>query len=206
MVRTARWIAVSVVALAVIGLVGVSSACDKANASSASAEKVSGCASKATAQNADASGGCASKAMAEKAGAGCSSKMAKAHDCGHCDLVAELKANQGKVTLSTVTSENGVTLVFAAVTKDDVPAAKEVASHAFSLMNAPAHCAYTRAQMAEKSCGDCKSAFKAFADASVTLEENESGAEAIVVTKDEKQVEELQAFVASLYVPEDKGE
>lgn len=213
MVRTARWFVVSVVSLAVIGLAGVSSACDsakKAEAKTASVEGKAGCASKATAVNADAKVGCASKASAEFAGAGCSSKkaskMANAHDCGACDLMAELKANQGKVKVSTVSSENGVTLVFAAVTQDDVPVAKEVASHAYSLMNAPAKCAYTRAQMAEKSCDGCKSGFAAFADAKVTFEENESGAEAIVETKDEKKVEELQTFIASLYVADEKGE
>ena len=211
MVRTARWIAVSVVALAVVGLVGVSSACDKAKAEAktASVEKAAGCSSEATAVNADAKVGCASKANAAFAGAGCSSKaakMAQAHDCGNCDLVAELKANQDKVTLSTVKSENGVTLVFAAVTKDDVAVAKEVATHAYTLMNAPAKCAATRAQMAEKSCDGCKSGFSAFADAKVTFEENESGAETVVETKDEKKVEELQTFIASLYVADEKGE
>ena len=124
-------------------------------------------------------------------------------DCEYCDFVAELKAAKDQVTISTVENKNGVTVVFAAATDEDVEAAQLVASKAYNLMSKPAHCSYSRAKLAEASCDGCKKGIGAFADATVTFEETENGAWAKVATKDEKAVETLQAFFSELQPEED---
>ena len=119
-------------------------------------------------------------------------------DCLYCDFMAELKANSDKVTVTTAEGKNGVTVVFAAVSKDDIEAARTVASKAYSMMATPANCSVSRTKMADKSCDGCKAGLDAFADASVDLEENDMGATAQVTAEDEAQVEKLHAFFKGL--------
>ena len=65
------------------------------------------------------------------------------------------------------------------------------------MMNAPAHCAVTRAEMAKKSCDGCAEGLGAFADAEITLENTENGAQAVIIGKDKEHASELKAFFAS---------
>jgi hypothetical protein len=205
MVRHARWI---LVALMTFGVVGAAYACD--HAKDASASKGS-CTKSAAVQTASAhsctaaeKAACEAKMAkmtpAEKAAseARCQ-KMAAAHaDCEYCQMVAEWVKNQDKVTVTTVENENGVTLVFAAVNPQDVEAAQQVASKAYALFNAPAHCSFTRSEMAKEDCIHCKEAVGAFANASVTLKDTENGATAQVEAKDKEQVAKLRTFFENL--------
>ena len=123
-------------------------------------------------------------------------------DCDYCDLVADFKANKGKFTVSTVDSKDGITVVFAAMSDETVEATQEMASRAYKLMSAPAHCSYTRAKLADASCDGCQKGIGAFAGASVSFENTENGAWARVVTKDEEEMKKLQAFFADFTTEE----
>lgn len=207
MVRHARWI---LVALMTFGVVGAAYACD--HAKDASAANTS-CTKSAAVQTASAHGSCtaaqkaecqakmAKMTPAEKAAceARCQSKMAAVHaDCEYCQMVAEWAKSQDKVKITTIENENGVTLVFAAVSPKDVEAAQQVASKAYALFNAPAHCSYTRSEMAKEDCVHCKEAVGAFANASVTLKDTDNGATAQVEAKDKEQIAKLRTFFQNL--------
>lgn len=206
MVRHARWM---LVALMTFGVVGAAYACDHAKDASAAN---SSCTKSAAVQTASThsctaaeKAACEAKMAkmtpAEKAAceAKCQAKMAAVHqDCEYCQMVAEWAKNQDKVTVTTVENEHGVTLVFAAVGPKDVEAAQQVASKAYALFNAPAHCSYTRSEMAKEDCVHCKEAVGAFANASVTLKDTENGATAQVEAKDKEQIAKLRTFFENL--------
>lgn len=149
------------------------------------------------------------KTASASSGSSCASKakLATAEiDCDYCDLVADLKSNKDNFTVSTIDSKNGVTIVFAAMNDDAVEATQAVASKAYGLMSAPAHCDYTRAKMADASCDGCKEGIGAFADASVSFENTEHGAWARVETKDKESLKQLQAFFAEYTAEEAETE
>ena len=130
-------------------------------------------------------------------------KMATAEiDCDYCDLVTDLKANKGSFTVSTIDSKDGITIVFAAMSDETVEATQAMASRAYNLMSAPARCSYTRAKLADASCGGCQKGIGAFADASVSFENTDNGAWARVVTKDKQQMKKLQALFAEFTTAE----
>jgi len=128
--------------------------------------------------------------------------MANAHhDCPFCNLATEIRSQKGKVTFTTVENKDGMVLVFAAVSsknKDDVVAAQAIANKAYALMNAPAHCSYTSAQMAEKSCQDCKEGMEVIQHASISVENTKQGAKAMVKPAKAEEMAKLQAFIANL--------
>lgn len=192
--KAARWILVAVL---IAGTAGAAYACDHAKASTQQASANSGkCATMQA-----SSGNCSAQAKAE------CSKMASAEhkDCVFCDFVTEVKANQGRVKVTTVDTDHGVTVVFAAVTDQDIEVAQAVADKAYTMMSAPAHCSYTRDKMASKSCDGCKKGLGAFADAEIAMEKTDHGAATTVTTKDDKQAQELHTFFASLYESGDKA-
>jgi hypothetical protein len=125
-VRTFRWILVPALTLLVAG---AAYACDKdhagAQASAGSCTK-SASAGSCMGNAAMANGGCSAHSM--------KTAMADAHsDCPFCNLATEIRAQKGKVTFSTVENKDGVVLVFAAVSKEDVVTAQaimEVITHA----------------------------------------------------------------------------
>ena len=123
-------------------------------------------------------------------------------DCDYCDLVTDLKANKGKFTVSTIDSKEGITVVFAAMSDETVEATQEMASRAYKLMSAPAHCSYTRAKLADASCDGCQKGIGAFAEASVSFENTENGAWARVETEDKKEMKKLQKFFAEFNTEE----
>ena len=196
--------------VALAGAVYAGSNCDKNSASASS------CTGKASIQKASAEGsGCsaaqaatctAAKAAtctaAEKAacaGQGsCSAHADHASACPFCAFTKELGASADKVSFTTVDTRNGVRVVFTATDRNDVVMAQAVASKAYALMNAPAHCSYSRANMESEACNGCKDGVDAFAGAEVTLENTNDGATAVVVTKDEQNIEKLQAFFKNL--------
>jgi hypothetical protein len=196
-VRIFRWILVPALTLLVAG---AAYACDKDHAG---AQASTSCSSMKAA-SASASGGCAHKAANTanaSMGAGCEGHkaMAAAHaDCPFCTLATEIRAQKGKVTFSTVENKDGVVLVFSAVSKEDVPAAQAIANKAYALMNAPAHCTYTQAQMAEKSCQDCKDGMEVITHAAITVENTKAGANAMVKPAKAEQMQKLQAFIQNL--------
>lgn len=198
--KAARWILVAVMT---VGAAGAAYACDQAKASTQQASVTSGCSAKTAANSpAQAAANCSAEAKAQ------CSKMAAAagnHDCAFCDFVSEVKANAGRVKVTTVDTDHGVTVVFAAMTAGDVEVAQAVADKAYTMMSAPAHCSYTRNKMASESCDGCKKGLGAFADAEVAMEKTDSGAATTVTTKDEKQAQELHTFFASLYETADKA-
>jgi len=196
MFRALRLLLVPALMLVVTAAAWAGPACDSEKASTDQATVApasSGCAAKAatTAQ----AGVCAGKTASASAGE-CAGKSAGNADCVYCAFTDQLKASKGSVTVTTVPTEHGVRLVFAGVTTDDVQAAQVVAAKAYAMMNAPAHCSMSRAKMASESCEGCKAGLSAFANASVTLEDTDSGAEAVVSVKDDKQVDEVVAFFA----------
>jgi hypothetical protein len=209
-VRTLRWILVPALTLLVAG---AAYACDKDHAAtqkaSANASVSSSSCSSTTAASAGA-GCCAGKTAAVQASAGgCSAhsaaecqghKMAMAAnaDCPWCNLVTQLRAQKGKVTFTTVEGKDGVTLVFAAVSKDNVTQAQEMANATYSMINAPAHCAYAASAMAEKECQDCKKSMEALSNATVSLENTTNGAQTLVKPANKEQIAKLQAFLQSL--------
>lgn len=145
---------------------------------------------------APASSGCAAKAATSAQAGVCAGKSADHADCVYCAFTDQLKASKESVTVTTVPTEHGVRLVFAGVTSDDVETAQTVAAKAYAMMNAPAHCSMSRAKMASESCEGCKAGLAAFANANVTLEDTDTGAEAVISVKDDKQVDEVVAFFA----------
>jgi hypothetical protein len=154
-------------------------------------------ASTQTATVAPAASGCAVKTASAGHCGAASAQNADHADCVYCAFTDELKAANASVTVSTVPTEHGVRLVFVGVTADDVPTAQAVASKAYAMMNAPAHCDMSRAKMAEGSCAGCKAGLAAFANADVSLENTDNGAEAVISVKDDKQVNEVVAFFAT---------
>lgn len=191
--NAARWILVLALTA---GVTGAAYACDSAKASTEQASATSGkCATLKAASGKDCS------QMAKADGKLCNSaKMAANadHDCVFCSFVSEIKANAGRVKVSTLDTEHGVTVVFAAMTDKDVEIAQAVADKAYTMMNAPAHCSYTRTKMADKSCDGCKEGLGAFADAEVAMEKTDTGASTTVTIQDDKQIEKLHTFFASL--------
>jgi hypothetical protein len=214
---------VAALTLTVAGAAWAGTACDKEKASTekASVEKASSSSCSAHQTSAATAGTAAEPASAgktctaaEKAAcdakktctaaekAACDAKkagMAAAHeDCPFCNFMTEYKASHEKVTLSTVDTEDGVTVVFAAVSKDDVVAAQTMATKAFAMMNMVPHCEVAKAEMAEKSCDGCKKGLEAFSNTKVTLENTESGAQALVKVEKKEQIEKLRSFFAGL--------
>jgi hypothetical protein len=184
-VRTFRWILVPALTLLVAG---AAYACDKEKAG---AQASAGSCSSMKA--ASANGGCSAHAM--------KTAMAEAnHDCPFCNLATEIRAQKGKVTFSTVEKKDGMVLVFAAVSKnqDDVVAAQAIANKAYALMNAPAHCTYTSAQMADKSCQDCKEGMDVITHASISVENTKQGAKAMVKPAKAEEMAKLEAFIQNL--------
>jgi hypothetical protein len=193
-VRTFRLILVPVLTLLVAG---AAYACDK--------EKAGAQASTSTSvKAASASTGSCSSMKAASANGGCSSHATKTamanadHDCPFCNLATEIRAQKGKVTFSTVENKDGVVLVFAAVSKDDVVAAQAIANKTYALMNAPAHCSYSQAQMAEKSCQDCKEGMDVISHAAITVENTKQGAKALVKPAKAEEMAKLEAFIQNL--------
>lgn len=206
--RTFRWILVPALTLLVAG---AAYACDKDHAATQKASanaSVSSCGSAKTASAGAAC--CAGKTAAAQASTGacsahssaeCQAKkmaMAANTDCPFCNMVAQLRAQKGKVTFTTVEGKDGVTMVFAAVSKDDVPQAQAMANATYSMINAPAHCSYAAAAMAEKECQDCKKSAEAFSNAAITLENTTTGAQTLVKPANKEQIAKLQAFLQSL--------
>lgn len=211
--RNLRWLLVAGVSLALAGAAYAGSNCDgqKASASSCGAKKAqmeqasaAGCGAKAGVEKASAGGCTAAQAASCTAAqaAACGDKAMAHADCPFCTFTHELGANADKVSFTTQDTENGVIVVFAATNPADVPAAQAVASKAYAMMNAPAHCAVSRAKMESKSCDGCKSGLDAFAGADVKLENTDNGARAEVVTTDAKNVEKLHAFFKDLQAKE----
>jgi hypothetical protein len=199
-VRTFRWILVPALTLLVAG---AAYACDK---DKAGAQASAGSCSSMKAASASA-GSCMGKTNAAMAGSGgCSAHAMKntmadaEHNCPFCNLATEIRAQKGKVTFSTVENKDGVVLVFAAVSKnkDDVVAAQAIANKAYALMNAPAHCSYTSAQMADKSCQDCKEGMDVIQHASISVENTKQGAKAMVKPAKVEEMAKLEAFIQNL--------
>ena len=189
--RTFRLALVSALTLLVAG---AAYACDKDHA---------GAQASASCTKAASAGACTGKAMASSGGCSAHSMKTAAmadahHDCPFCNLATEIRAQKGKVTFSTVENKDGVVLVFAAVSKEDVPAAQAIANKAYALMNAPAHCSYTMSQMAEKSCQDCKDGMDVISHAAITVENNKQGAKAMVKPAKADEMVKLQAFIQNL--------
>jgi len=185
-VRTFRWILVPALTLLVAG---AAYACDKDHAGAQAS--AGSCSSSMKA--ASANGGCSAHAM--------KTAMADARqDCPFCNLATQIRAQKGKVTFSTVENKDGVVLVFAAASKnkEDVVAAQAIANQAYALMNAPAHCTYTSAQMADKSCEDCKHGMEVIQHASISVENTKQGAKAMVKPAKAEEMAKLEAFIANL--------
>ena len=194
----------SLLMILVAGAAWAGGACDHDKASATSASAAQCGADKASVKTASAGQGCTA---AEKAA--CEAKKAMAGhvaDCPFCGFVASLKENQGKVTMTTVEGNDGVTVIFASVSGENVEAAHAIASQAYLLMAGPSHCEVTKAKMANGSCDGCKMGLDAFAKAEITLEKNETGAKALVKTADKAQLEKLHAFFAGLKPVEAKTE
>ena len=197
--RTLRWILVPALTLLVAG---AAYACDKEKASAQASTKsasvspasAEGCgAAKAAGVQKVSAGGCGDHAAKKAAMA-----SAADHDCPFCHLAGEIRAQKGKVTYSTVQGKEGFTMVFAAVSQDDVVAAQAMANKAYALLNKPAHCSYSSAQMADKSCEGCKEGLVVISHAAITLENTKKGAEALVKPAKPEEMEKLQAFFQSL--------
>jgi len=199
MFRALRLLLVPALTLVVAAAAWAGPACDSEKASTEqvstqpAADKACG-AKSASAANA---GTCAKSASASTCVKSAKSADQASADCVYCDFVIELKASKETVTVTTVETENGVCLVFASVTEDGVETAQVVATKAYSMMNSPAHCDVSRAKMADASCGGCKAGLSAFANAEVTMEKTDSGAETMILVKDEKQAEQVKAFFAA---------
>ena len=202
--RMLRLFFVAALTLTVAGAAWAGTACDKEKAStekasttSCSAHQTSAATAGTAAEPASAGKTCtaAEKAACDAKKAG----MAAAHeDCPFCNFMTEYKASHEKVTLSTVDTEDGVTVVFAAVSKDDVVAAQTMATKAFAMMSMVPHCEMAKAEMAEKACDGCKKGMDAFSNTQVTLENTESGAQALVKVEKKEQIEKLRSFFAGL--------
>jgi len=200
--------------VALAGAVYAGSNCDKNSASAsscsgkASVEKASTAGSGCTA--AQAAGCTAAKAAtctaAEKANCAghgsCGAHADHASACPFCTFTKELGASADKVSFTTMDTDHGVVVVFTAMNKNDVVMAQSVASKAYALMNAPAVCSYSRANMESEACKGCKQGVEAFAGAEVSLQNTADGAKAVVVTKDDQNVEKLHAFFKSLETKE----
>jgi hypothetical protein len=213
-----RMFRISLIAVLMIVVAGAAWACDHDKASAANASTSHcGAASVKTASAehggctaAQASGCTAAQAATctEAQKAACASKQAMAEHaehCPYCGFVAALKANEGKVTMQTVDTPEGITVVFAAV-GENAAAAQEVANKAYAMMAGPSQCSYTRDAMAKSSCDGCKAGLAAFAKADVSMQESETGATALVKTKDKEQIKKLHAFFAEVRTSEAKTE
>ena len=202
--RTLRWILVPALTLLVAG---AAYACDKEKASAQASTKNASVTSKASAEGCGAAKTAGVQQVSTGAGctaaekAACEAKkanMASADHCPFCTLAGEIRAQKGKVSFSTVQGKEGITMVFAAVSQDDVAQAQAMANKAYALLNKPAHCSYSSAQMADKSCGDCKDGLTVVSHAAITLENTKKGAEAIVKPAKPEEMEKLQAFFHNL--------
>jgi len=197
MFRALRLLLAPALILVVAAAAWAGPACDseKASTEQASTQPAADKACCAKSASAAMAGTCAKSAS--KASAGTCVKSADHADCVYCDFVTELKASKETVTVTTVETEHGVRLVFAAVSEDGVEDAQVVATKAYSMMNAPAHCDVSRAKMASESCGSCKAGLSAFANAEVTMEKTDNGAEAVISVESDEQAEQVKAFFAS---------
>lgn len=206
--KAARWILVAVLT---VGVTGAAYACDHAKAATQQASTASGSCSSMKAASGKctmSASTCTAHSMAQCSSvAQCSKTMAAAnqHDCALCNFASEVKANATKVKVTTVDTDHGMTVVFAALSPNDVAAAQAVADKAYSMMSAPAQCAYAREKMASGSCPDCKHCVGAFADAEVSMEKTDTGASATVTAKDKKELAEIHTFFASLIETGDKA-
>lgn len=213
--RAFRWMLAAGLIIAVAGVAWAggsncqssAKACaDKASVKNAAActpqQMASGCCSKsagASAANASAAG-CPSAATCTSASAQCKD-MAKASDCSYCGFRKELGASTGKVNFSAIDTRDGVIVVFAAASKQDVATAQALAAKAYAMMNAPAHCEVTKAKMASSDCTGCKD-LDAFTKADVKVENTDEGARAVVVSADQNSVAKLHAFFHNLQATE----
>jgi hypothetical protein len=202
-VKAARWILVAVLT---VGVTGAAYACDHAKANTQQASAAGSCtgmkASSGNCAMSASTGTCSAHSMAQ-----CSKMAADAahHDCVFCNFVSEVKANASRVKVTTVDTDHGMTVVFAALSPNDVAVAQAVADKAYTMMSAPAHCSYTREKMASESCDGCKKSLGAFADAEVSMEKTQDGASATVTIKDQKEREQIHTFFASLIETGDKA-
>jgi len=165
--------------------------------------QVAACAAKADAKTtADCAAKCAAagKTCTPAQAAACAAKaeMAAASDCSYCGFMTDLNTKADQVKFSTKETKSGVVVMFTAVHKQDVAAAKAMAVKAYDMMSKPAACAVTKAKMAEASCAGCKTGLDAFANSTVTMEETKDGSKALVSTDDEKTVEKLHTFFRAL--------
>jgi hypothetical protein len=205
MFRALRLLLVPALTLVVAAAAWAGPACDSQKASTEEASvapAASGCAAKTASAQADPS--CVKSASASAGHCGAKTSQASQHaDCVYCTFVDELKASKESVTVTTVPTEHGVRLVFAGATADDVKAAQTVASKAFTMVNAPAHCDMSRAKMASECCAGCKTGLAAFANAKISIENTDNGAEALISVQDDKQVDEVVAFFATFQTTEE---
>jgi hypothetical protein len=187
--------------LLIAGAAWAGGACDEHQKAASASTSAGHCgAEKASVKMASSGAGCTA---AEKAA--CEAKMAahgaNAADCPYCGFVDALKANHGKVTMTTVESEKGVMVVFAANSKDDVQAAQAVANKAYAMMaGTSSHCAVTKAKTASmaQNCDGCKNGLEAFANTEVDFKTTNQGATAKVKVSDKAQLEKLHAFFEGL--------
>jgi len=219
MIRTLRLALVAVAVVAVAGVAFAGPNCNKSATASSSCSSTTS-AVQAQAQSADCAAtcaaagktctpaqqaACAEKAKMAQAGSGCAAGEAAMADCSYCDLIQNLHANAGKVKLSAQETDEGVVIVFAAVSKGDVETAHAVAAKAYDMMSKPAACAVTKAKMASTSCDGCQKGLDAFAKSKVTMEETADGNKAMVSAKDEKTVEQIHAFFRNLTAHANQG-
>jgi heterodisulfide reductase subunit A-like polyferredoxin len=123
--------------------------------------------------------------------------------CSFCGFRSDLGASAGHVNFSTIDTRDGVIVVFAAASKEDVTAAQALAAKAYAMMSGgAAQCEVTKAKMADKNCVGCKAGLDAFTNADVKMENTEEGARAVVVSTDKNSVAKLHAFFQNLQVSE----
>ncbi len=215
--RSLRWLLGAGLVLAVAGAAWAGgTACqsgkacpDKASAkvtSACSAQQVAaGCCSKsAQAAPAGTSGSCSASAKAGCSAsqqASCAAKGDMA-GCAYCGFRSELGASAGKVNFSATDTRDGVIVVFAAASQENVTAAQALAAKAYAMMNGPVGCEVTKAKMADKNCQGCKAGLDAFTNADVKMENTPEGARAVVVSTDRNNVAKLHAFFQNLQVSE----
>jgi len=177
------------------------------NTAACTAQQIAaGCCSKsAQAAPAGTSGSCSASA---KAGCSASQQAACAAKgdmagCTFCGFRSDLGASAGHVNFSAIDTRDGVIVVFAAASKEDVTAAQALAAKAYAMMSGgPAQCEVTKAKMADKNCVGCKAGLDAFTNADVKMENTEEGARAVVVSTDKNNVAKLHAFFQNLQVSE----
>ncbi len=198
----AAGLACTVIGAAAAYACGKDTACNqKASVQKASVEQ----ASAGTCTAGSCAGHAAMKASAGTCAghASCSGKdMAQ---CPYCEFSKELGASAAKISFTTHDTDDGVVLVFTALDKNDVVTAQAVASKAYALMNGPAECSYSRANMEKEACAGCKHGVEAFAGATVTIENTADGARAQVTAKGKADVEALHDFVKTMKTHEEEA-